>query len=286
MKKHVKISQGAHAQIRDAAELKPEPDASGGSGPPHSTTAVTVATADPKDAGPLTAEERAELKVLEKSIAKGWTTFVEVGTALALIRDRRLYRETFKTFEVYVRSKWQFGRAHCYRLLGAAEIVGVLSPIGDKYPLPRNEWQVRPLIGLRPEEVRAAWQAAVGLADGKEVTARLVAQAAVPFRPTAVKARKPPCQVTTSAPSSSPKPTADEPASPLPLELLRILMQLHPLLDRALTEFPSHASALENFWQTQLLNIQTFRAGHGPVNGHPDSNEGNPSTKTESVQAL
>src|SRR6185369_17999663 len=55
----------------------------------------------------LNIPERTEFKRCEAIIAKGWHTFVEVGKALTLIRDHRLYRADYKTFEAYCRLKWQ-----------------------------------------------------------------------------------------------------------------------------------------------------------------------------------
>ncbi|MHB8521892.1 MAG: hypothetical protein ACYDH9_14180 [Limisphaerales bacterium] len=86
-------------------------------------------------------------------IRTGWESFVDVGAALAQIRGQRLYRQHHKTFEAYCRQKWAYGRQYAYRLIGAAEAVGHLSPIGD-IQKPTHESQVRSLIGLAPEEVR------------------------------------------------------------------------------------------------------------------------------------
>lgn len=129
----------------------------------------------------LNSEEKRDLKKCEAVIRGGWDTFVEVGNALATIQKQRLYREHHKTFEAYCRERWQYGKSHAHRLIGAAEVVATLSPIGDKVPLPLNEAQVRPLIGLTPEDQVKAWKAAVEEAAGKGVTAKLVRHAAEPF---------------------------------------------------------------------------------------------------------
>ena len=39
-------------------------------------------------------------------------SFVAVGLTLGKIRDERLYREEFRTFEAYCRAKWQYGPRH------------------------------------------------------------------------------------------------------------------------------------------------------------------------------
>ena len=51
----------------------------------------------------LSEVEEQALKKYEEIISKGLNTFLEVGHALAEIRDRRLYRATHDTFEPYCR---------------------------------------------------------------------------------------------------------------------------------------------------------------------------------------
>jgi hypothetical protein len=121
----------------------------------------------------LSQTERKELADCEAIIAKGWDTFVEVGRALTRIRDSKLYRERHATFEAYCRVRWHYAKSQAYRLIGAAQVVACLSPIGD-IPKPSHEAQVRPLIGLKPEQAVAAWKKAVEKAAGRGVTARLV----------------------------------------------------------------------------------------------------------------
>jgi hypothetical protein len=76
------------------------------------------------------------------------TTFIEVGTALAEIRDSRLYRRTHSSFTAYLQERWNMGRAHGYRMIEAAQAVAV-SPMGDKIT---SERQARELTGLSPEQ--------------------------------------------------------------------------------------------------------------------------------------
>src|SRR6185369_10840829 len=60
----------------------------------------------------LTPNEQSELAACESLIEKGWETFVEVGRALARIRDQKLYRAHCDTFEAYCRERWQYGKSH------------------------------------------------------------------------------------------------------------------------------------------------------------------------------
>ena len=54
----------------------------------------------------MSIRESQRLKELEKVIAKGQKTFVDVGLALAEIRASRLYRREYSGFEEYCQKKW------------------------------------------------------------------------------------------------------------------------------------------------------------------------------------
>lgn len=121
----------------------------------------------------ITFEESKRLVALERKIEQGMTTFVEVGQALMEIRDSRLYRVEYKTFELYCREKWGMSRVQAHRLIGASEVSQML-PRGNKLP---TEKQIRPLTKLPPEKQPEAWAKAVEIADGEQPTARQVEQA-------------------------------------------------------------------------------------------------------------
>lgn len=84
----------------------------------------------------LTDTEKQDLKKYESLISKGLNTFLEVGKALAEIRDRRLYRETHKTFERYCKETWDLSKGYAYQQIGGYETVTLLeskmSAIADK----------------------------------------------------------------------------------------------------------------------------------------------------------
>ena len=66
---------------------------------------------------------RRRLAELEKVINRGKKSFVEVGRALAEIRDLRLYKPEFKSFEDYCQEKWGWTKQHAYRLIECAPVV-------------------------------------------------------------------------------------------------------------------------------------------------------------------
>ena len=78
----------------------------------------------------LTAFDRKRYADCCQRIADGIKTCFDVGLALTEIRDDKLYREEFDTFEEFCKQTFQLERAHAYRMIEAAEIK--MSPIGDK----------------------------------------------------------------------------------------------------------------------------------------------------------
>jgi hypothetical protein len=105
----------------------------------------------------LAPAERRRLAELEAVVERGLKTFVEVGLALAEIRDRRLYQGTHSSFENYCEERWGFARNYANKLVAAAEVVAIVEPTGTT--VPTSERQARELAPLRdePEELREAW---------------------------------------------------------------------------------------------------------------------------------
>ncbi|MBD2628928.1 hypothetical protein H6G56_21110 [Anabaena variabilis FACHB-164] len=149
-----------------------------------------------------------ELGRLEDRIEKGLRAFWDIGQSLGQIRDKQLYRQSYKTFDEYCLNRWEMSRRSAYRLIQAALVyenvtrgsqsfVNVIH--GSQNPetitcgsqsfvnvthgsqnqiLPTNERQIRPLVTLPPEKQREAWAKAVSTAPNGKVTADYVAQVA------------------------------------------------------------------------------------------------------------
>jgi hypothetical protein len=92
---------------------------------------------------------------LEAVVERGIATFLEVGQALAAIRDRRLYRDTHLTWENYCRDRWGFSARRARQLIAAS---GTIVPVA-------NEAQARALAGLDADEQREVWDAALERSD-------------------------------------------------------------------------------------------------------------------------
>lgn len=119
----------------------------------------------------LAPTEAQTLAACEHTIEAGLKTFVAVGEALLTIRDQRLYRAEYGTFEDYCGERWGMGGDYARKMIRAAEVVGNLQADTIVSVLPATESQARPLTSLPPEQQREAWQRAVETAPEGKVTA-------------------------------------------------------------------------------------------------------------------
>lgn len=110
---------------------------------------------------PLSTLEAKRLKACEETIEKGLNTFYEVGSALAEVRDSRLYRIKYATFEDYCQERWGMTRQRVYQLIAAAAVV---ENVNNCLHLPSNEAQARELTQLDEAAQQAVWQIAVNTA--------------------------------------------------------------------------------------------------------------------------
>lgn len=131
---------------------------------------------------PLSTTEADELRSLETAIERGLQTFVEVGNALMTIRDSRLYRAEYRTFEEYCQQRWQLKQSRAYQMIDAAKVVGGLESSTIVELLPTNEAQARPLTRLEPEEQVSVWQEVVQNFAESGITANVVEQAVTRYQ--------------------------------------------------------------------------------------------------------
>ena len=129
----------------------------------------------------ITLTESKRFVELEKTIERGKKTFVEVGTALAEIRDSKLYRCDFDTFDQYCKDKWGWDRTYSHRLIDAAGVVKML-PIGNKI---QTESQARQLAKVEPERRVEVLEKASAKAESEDrpMTARDILESNEPEPP-------------------------------------------------------------------------------------------------------
>lgn len=119
----------------------------------------------------LTITEQNKLAECEAVIERGLKTFIDVGNALLEIRDSRLYRGEFGTFDDYCRDRWGFSKPRATQLIQAAQVIDTLQNGNNCYQIPVNEAQARPLTSLPPDEQIRVWQQAVDTAPITGITA-------------------------------------------------------------------------------------------------------------------
>ena len=137
----------------------------------------TIPSSDPSRQ--LAATERDRLSELEPIIERGMASFVEVGTALLEISDRRLYRETHSTFAEYCETKWRMTARRAYQLCEAAEVVNALPENVNNCSQSQitNEGQARELAKVAPPRRAAVLEMAASQGTVTASTIRAAAEA-------------------------------------------------------------------------------------------------------------
>jgi hypothetical protein len=153
----------------------------------------------------LTAVETDYLAECEDRIERGLQTFVEVGAALAMIRDNKLFRADHATFAEYCEKRWGFTDRRARQIIEAAEI-------GNMFPV-ENSRQAAELARV-PEAERADVWAKANETTGGKLTAAAIRAAFQPSQPE-TPARRDPEQLPpgTSAVATPGGPAEDRPSA-------------------------------------------------------------------------
>jgi hypothetical protein len=114
----------------------------------------------------LTINEKNELEKLEGIIGREMGSFIAVGNALLTIRNSKLYREEFQSFNDYCNFRWGMGRHNAHNLMRGSQVATNLLTNGQQLCTPceiqpTSERQIRPLTPLEPEQQREVWGEAV-----------------------------------------------------------------------------------------------------------------------------
>jgi hypothetical protein len=147
------------------------------------------------------------------------------GSALKEIRDQKLNREGFKTFESYLKTKWGFDRSYAHILIDASDVKRDLLPIGNKIPKAKEintEWQLRELTDIPKDSLQGVIEKAAEIAGDAPLTAKVLKEAREqvlePEKPEEPTAEEPVREESEPElePESEPEPKPDpEPTGPL-----------------------------------------------------------------------
>lgn len=155
------------------------------------------AVAKQKQAAPMSDKEEGLLAELEGNVERGREVFTLVLASLSQIRDKRLYRAKYATFEDYCRKRWDFGAPRVRQLLAAESVVKEIAATDTTVSLPPNERVARELAPVPEGERAAAWQEAQKIASeaGEKPAAKHAREARKKYTPIAdrnKRKKKPP----------------------------------------------------------------------------------------------
>lgn len=126
----------------------------------------------------LSTHERARLDECERSIDRLRHAFVDAGLALREIRDARLYREHYPTFDAYTLNVHHIRRNYADKLIAAAEAAQLVGTIVPELPAPGTIAHARELAELAENQVALGicWRVVheVSKRTGGDITARIV----------------------------------------------------------------------------------------------------------------
>jgi len=89
-------------------------------------------------------------------IEQGRTRFVKVGEALLRIRDKKLYRENYRTIDAYLKERWGFGRVYALNQIDSSEVVENL--VKKALPAPADEGTERAIGRLSKRDQPKVWK--------------------------------------------------------------------------------------------------------------------------------
>ena len=118
--------------------------------------------------GTLTADERIALGRLEQAVEAGVQAtlqMIEAGKALAEIRDRQLFRDSAKSWETYVTSRFRMTKRRADQVIAFAGIDAVVREMGTAVP-EISERAARPLVGLSADTIREVVTEAAATPEG------------------------------------------------------------------------------------------------------------------------
>jgi len=94
-----------------------------------------------------------QLADLETQVEQG---FVSAANALREIKESKIYKEQYGTWENYLKDRWGYNRDWYYKLVQASDVIKNVSNLNIF--LPTTESQARELAPLDPPQQVQVWQ--------------------------------------------------------------------------------------------------------------------------------
>jgi len=130
--------------------------------------------------GELTKHDAERWSICRQVAKDGLDTYWEVGRALLEIKESRLYRAEFATFEAYCEQELKCTKTYANYMVQGVKVLASITPKNDnpgcqKQPiLPSSTKQTRELAKAAPEDRSELWGDAVEAAGDGPVTAKHV----------------------------------------------------------------------------------------------------------------
>jgi hypothetical protein len=162
---------------------QPETDGISSQSPSRSPKASKVKKRTGGNGNAPSTDEIKEYKKLKSVIQGGMRAIAknvwDVAGAIKIVRDKKLYRNEYGTFEAFLDAQYEIGRQYGYFLMNAQRIREILSTMDDNLLLPPTERQIRPLARFKddPEKLHEIWSRAVLSAGGHAPTESQVREA-------------------------------------------------------------------------------------------------------------
>jgi hypothetical protein len=141
----------------------------------------------------LTSHEKQILAECEQQIQRHFETFKQAGSALLQIRELRLYRENYVSFDEYCRAKWDMTKTSANRLIAASKVSEDLAktlPNAHEVLEHLTESAVRPLTLLDSKQRAKVMKRVVKeTPTSRSITASVITQVAKELVPSAFTRR-------------------------------------------------------------------------------------------------
>ena len=137
---------------------------------------------------PLNDQELKDLLECETTIDRAMQGFVDLGKAMAKIRDNKLFEPAYKSFPDYLDKRWGYTRQYAWNIINASDAYIALAERINKDKLPKSERAMRALLKA-PSEKRSE-VLDIAAKAGEPTTERIIEAIATVIPKKATKAGK------------------------------------------------------------------------------------------------
>lgn len=101
---------------------------------------------------------KTRLESLEQQVKQGFKGFVQAATAMREIKESKIYKNEYGTWENYLKVRWGYSDGWWRKLQRSYSVVKNLENVTTGNVLPSSERQARELAPLEPEQQVEVWE--------------------------------------------------------------------------------------------------------------------------------